>query len=58
LAKVREALVSLGQNYQGASGSITFDSQGDRVSGVYEIWKVVKKDKGYAFERISLTEAK
>ncbi|MDI6631205.1 MAG: ABC transporter substrate-binding protein [Thermoanaerobacteraceae bacterium] len=56
-AKVREALVSVGQGYEGASGTITFDSQGDRVSGVYEVWKVVKKDGEYSFERVKLAEA-
>ncbi len=41
-AAVRDALLQIGQNYDGASGIITFDSIGDRVSGVFEIWKVVK----------------
>ncbi|MFH0768280.1 MAG: ABC transporter substrate-binding protein [Chloroflexota bacterium] len=39
---VRAALLELGKNYDGASGIITFDSQGDRVSGNFELWKVVK----------------
>lgn len=41
-AAVRDALLEIGQNYDGASGTITFDSIGDRVSGVFEIWEVVK----------------
>ncbi len=39
---VREALLQLGKNYDGASGISTFDSKGDRVSGTFELWKVVK----------------
>jgi len=41
-AAVRDALLQIGQNYDGASGIITFDSIGDRVSGIFEIWEVVK----------------
>ena len=39
---IKDALSELGQKYHGASGSITFDDKGDRVSGIYEIWKVMK----------------
>lgn len=56
--KVRKALLAIGQKYQGASGTITFDQQGDRISGTYEVWKVVKKGKDYVFEQVKLVEAK
>jgi len=56
-AKVREALLSLGRDYEGVSGRLTFDGQGDRISGVYELWAVVKKGEEYAFERVRLIEA-
>jgi ABC-type branched-subunit amino acid transport system substrate-binding protein len=41
-AAVKRELLKLGKNYDGASGTITFDEKGDRVSGTFEIWKVVK----------------
>ncbi|MBC7104858.1 MAG: ABC transporter substrate-binding protein, partial [Firmicutes bacterium] len=47
--KVRQALLEVGKNYQGVSGTITFDEQGDRVSGTYEVWKVVKEGAEYKF---------
>jgi len=52
--KVREALLEMGKNYQGASGTISFDEQGDRVSGIYELWKVVKEGPEYKFVRVKL----
>ncbi len=39
-AEVRDALIVVGQNYEGASGTITFSEGGDRVSGRYEVWAV------------------
>jgi len=39
---IRDALLEIGQNYDGASGIITFDNIGDRVSGTFEIWDVVE----------------
>ena len=54
---VRDALLEIGENYDGASGIITFDAIGDRVSGTYELWKVVKDPAaplGYKNERIKL----
>ncbi|GAH63600.1 unnamed protein product, partial [marine sediment metagenome] len=41
-AAVRDALFEVGQKYRGASGIITFDDKGDRVSGIFELWKVEK----------------
>jgi len=44
----------VGKNYQGVSGTITFDDQGDRVSGTYEVWKVVREGTEYKFARVKL----
>jgi len=41
-ASVKAELLKLGKNYDGASGTITFNDKGDRVSGTFELWKVVK----------------
>lgn len=39
---IKDALLEVGQDYDGASGLITFDDKGDRVSGTFEIWEVVE----------------
>jgi len=44
---IEKALLGLGKNYDGASGTITFDDKGDRVSGTFEVWKVSKVDGTY-----------
>jgi ABC-type branched-subunit amino acid transport system substrate-binding protein len=48
---VQAALLEVGQGYQGASGTITFDAGGDRVSGLYEVWKVVEEGGEFKFTR-------
>lgn len=53
-AKIRDALREIGKEYAGASGTITFDERGDRVSGTYEVWKVDLVEGEYSFERIGL----
>jgi branched-chain amino acid transport system substrate-binding protein len=56
-AAVKSELLKLGKNYDGASGTITFDEKGDRVSGTFEIWKVVKDattETGYKNVQIKL----
>ena len=53
-AKISEALLRIGQNYQGASGTITFSPVGDRVSGSFEVWKVVKEAGKYKYERVKV----
>ncbi|MGO0122772.1 ABC transporter substrate-binding protein [Desulfothermobacter acidiphilus] len=55
-AKIREALLQIGQNYPGVSGNITFDQDGDRVGGYFEVWKVIKKGDKYEFAREKLIE--
>jgi branched-chain amino acid transport system substrate-binding protein len=39
---IKDALLVLGQKYHGASGIITFNEKGDRISGIFEVWKVEK----------------
>ena len=46
---IRDALLAVGNNYHGASGSITFDQSGERVAGSYGIWKVDMQGTQYQF---------
>ncbi len=46
---IRDALLSIGDNYAGASGSITFNPSGERLAGSYGIWKVVIKGTRYQY---------
>ncbi len=39
--EVREALLTVADAYEGASGTITLNEGGDRISGLYEVWEVV-----------------
>jgi len=48
---IRDALLAVGNNYHGASGSITFDRSGGRVAGSYGIWKVDMQGTQYQFVR-------
>ena len=52
--KIKEALREIGTNYPGVSGTITFDERGDRVGGQFEVWKVVRVDEEYKFERVKI----
>lgn len=52
---IRAALAKL--SFEGASGPISFDEIGDRASGSFELWKVVKDpttETGYANVRIEV----
>lgn len=51
-AKIKDALREVGQNYQGVSGTITFNELGDRASGDFEVWKVVKEDGEYKYVKV------
>ena len=54
---IRDNLFKIGQKYQGASGLIILDDKGDRVSSIYELWKVEKDpdtETGYKNIRIGL----
>jgi len=46
---VRDALLVIGNNYPGASGSITFDQSGERIAGSYGTWKVVMQGTQYRY---------
>lgn len=43
---VKNALPTVGNNYQGVSGTITFDSNGDILGGTYDIWQAQKNADG------------
>jgi ABC-type branched-subunit amino acid transport system substrate-binding protein len=45
-AEIKDALYELGDGYSGASGTITFDENGDRVSATYGIWELVETAPG------------
>ena len=52
---IRAALTTL--SFDGASGPISFDERGDRASGAFELWKVVKDattETGYKNVQIKL----
>ena len=52
---IRAALTKL--SFEGASGPLSFDSRGDRASGAFELWKVVKDastETGYKNVQIKL----
>ena len=52
---IRVALTKL--EFEGASGPISFDAKGDRASGTFELWKVVKDpttETGYKNVQIKL----
>ncbi len=54
---IKPALLQAGQKYEGASGIITFSDKGDRISGLYELWKVADNPdspSGYSLVRIKL----
>jgi len=53
-AKISAELLKIGQNYQGTSGTITFSPVGDRASGDFEVWKVVKEAGEYKYERVKI----
>jgi len=56
--KVSQALKEVGQNYEGASGIISFDQSNDCVNSFYEVWRVVKEAQEYKFERVKLVTVK
>jgi ABC-type branched-subunit amino acid transport system substrate-binding protein len=52
--KIAAEVLTLAKSYAGASGSITLASNGDRVSGDYEVWNVVKSGSTYAYGKIKV----
>ncbi len=53
-AKIAAEVRNIARNYPGASGSITLSANGDRVSGDFEVWKVVKDGDTYKYERVKV----
>jgi len=53
-AMIAAEVRKIADNYPGASGSITLSANGDRVSGDFEVWKVVKDGDTYKFERVKV----
>jgi len=53
-AKIAAEARRIADNYPGTSGSITLSTDGDRVSGDFEVWKVVKDGDTYKFERVKV----
>jgi ABC-type branched-subunit amino acid transport system substrate-binding protein len=54
---IKDALLELGNGYQGASGTVTFDKNGDRITGIFEIWNVIEAytaESGYRNVRSSI----
>jgi len=46
---IRDALAVVGLGYPGVSGSIAFDQSGERIAGLYGIWKVEVQGTQYKF---------
>ena len=53
-AKIAAEVRNIADNYPGTSGSITLSAHGDRVSGDFEVWKVVKDGDTYQFQRVKV----
>lgn len=52
--KIAAAVLTVGKNYAGVSGSITFDQYGDRATGTFEEWGVVASGTGYKYTQIKI----
>jgi ABC-type branched-subunit amino acid transport system substrate-binding protein len=52
--KIAAAVLTVGKNYAGVSGTITFDQYGDRTSATFEQWKVVQSGTTYKFEQVKI----
>ncbi len=53
-AKIAAEVLKEAKNYNGTSGTITFDDDGNRVSSDYEVWNVVKSGSSYKFGRVKI----
>ena len=52
---IKDALIEVGHDYEGATGILTWDKFGNRVSGTFEVWKVRKTAEGkYEDYRVKL----
>ena len=52
--KIAAEVLKQAKNFSGASGSITMNQYGDRVSGDYEVWKVVQSGSTYTYARVKV----
>ncbi len=52
--KIAAEVLKEAKAYPGASGAITLASNGDRVSGDYEVWKVVKNGSTYTYATVKV----
>ena len=48
-AAIKDSLYDVGVDYSGASGPVTFDANGDRVSATYGIWEVQYNGENYNY---------
>ncbi len=46
---IRDALALVGKDYQGVSGTISFDQNGERIAGTYAVWKVAVEGTQYKY---------
>lgn len=53
-SKIGPAVLALGKNYAGVSGTITFDQYGDRTTATFEEWNVVQSGSTYTFGQVKL----
>ena len=51
---IKDALYQVGVNYVGASGTVTFDTTGDRIHGTYAIWKLQYNEGTGKYEYVDL----
>jgi ABC-type branched-subunit amino acid transport system substrate-binding protein len=51
--KIAAEVLKLANNYSGASGTITMNTIGDRVSGTYQVWKVINTSGTYSFTTVT-----
>lgn len=47
---IRNALAVRGNSYRGVSGTITFNPSGERLAGIYGVWKVTMEGTQYQFK--------
>jgi len=52
--KIAAAVLTVGKNYAGVSGTVTFDQYGDRTSATFEEWGVVQTGSTYDFKQIKI----
>jgi len=56
---IKDAMKVVGQDYDGASGTFSFDENNNRDSGAFEVWEVVEDETaelGYKFVTLRMVE--